>query len=76
MLWPRVKIRTAGYQPAVGKLGDLDKAMRVERPVHLHWVVVPNDPGEAWFVFVTQAHWVPAFFEDYEGFKSREQKCG
>ena len=46
--------------------------MRVEKPVHLYWVNVPDDPSEDWFVFATQAHLARAFFEDYEGLESRE----
>jgi hypothetical protein len=46
--------------------------MRVEKPVHLYCVTVPDDPSEDWFVFATHAHLVRAFFEDYEGFESRE----
>jgi len=46
--------------------------MRVEKPVHLYWVTVPDDPSEDWFVFATHAHLARAFFEDYEGFESRE----
>ena len=46
--------------------------MRVEKPVHLYWVTVPDDPSEDWFVFATQAHLARAFFEDYEGLGSRE----
>ena len=46
--------------------------MRVEKPVHLYWVTVPDDPSEDWFVFATQANLARAFFEDYEGFESRE----
>jgi hypothetical protein len=46
--------------------------MRVEKPVHLYWVTVPDDPSEDWFVFATHAHLARTFFEDYEGFESRE----
>jgi hypothetical protein len=28
-------------------------------------------PAKNWFVFATQAHSAPAFFEDYGGFESR-----
>ena len=46
--------------------------MRVEKPIHLYWVTVPEDPSEDWFVFATQAHLDRTPFEDYEGFESRE----
>jgi hypothetical protein len=49
--------------------------MRVEKPVHLYWVTVPDDPSEDWFVFATQANLARAFFEDYEGFESREAEA-
>jgi hypothetical protein len=61
--------RTSGYSSETRKL---EKAMRAEKPVHLYWVTVPDDPSEDWFVFATQAHLARAFFEDYEGFESRE----
>jgi hypothetical protein len=46
--------------------------MRVEKPGHLYWVTVPDDPSEDWFVFASEAHLAGAFFEDYEGFESHE----
>jgi hypothetical protein len=46
--------------------------MRVEKPVHLYWVTLQDDPSEDWFVFATQAHMARAFFEGYEGFESGE----
>jgi hypothetical protein len=75
MSLPRVKVRTAGHQAILRKLGNLEKAMRAEKPVHLYWVTVPDDPSEDWFVFATQAHLSRAFFEDYEGFESREAEA-
>jgi hypothetical protein len=67
-----VPIREWVYQAVLRKLGNLEKAMRVEKPVHLYWVTVPDDRSEDWFVFATQAHLARAFFEDYEGLESRE----
>jgi hypothetical protein len=49
--------------------------VRVEKPLHLYWVTVPDDPSEDWFVFATQAHLARAFFEDYEGFEYREAEA-
>ena len=49
--------------------------MGLEKPVHLYWVTVPDDPSEDWFVFATQAHLARAFFEDYEGFDTREAEA-
>jgi hypothetical protein len=50
--------------------------MRVEKPVHLYWITVPDDPGEDWFVFATQAHLARAFFEDSKASNLVKQKCG
>jgi hypothetical protein len=49
--------------------------MRVEKPIHLYWVTVPEDPSEDWFVFATQAHLDRTPSEDYEGFESREAEA-
>ena len=49
--------------------------MGVEKPVHLYWVAVPDDPSEDWFVFATQAHLARRFFEEYEGFEYREAEA-
>jgi hypothetical protein len=49
--------------------------MGLEKPVHLYWVTVPDDPSEDWFVFATQAHLARAFFENYEGFDTREAEA-
>jgi hypothetical protein len=44
----------------------------LEKPIHLYWVAVPDDPSEDWFVFAAQAHLARRFFEEYEGFEDRE----
>lgn len=49
--------------------------MRLEKPVHLYWVAVPDDPSEDWFVLATQADLARQFFEEYEGFESHEAKA-
>lgn len=67
-----VRIRTAGQPSVDPKVEDLENAMGLEKPVHLYWVTVPDDPSEDWFVFATQAHLARNFFEEYEGFETRE----
>ena len=49
--------------------------MGLEKPVHLYWVTVPDDPSEDWFVFATQAHLARKFFAEYEGFESGEAEA-
>jgi hypothetical protein len=49
--------------------------MRVEKHFHLYWVTVPDDPSEDWFVFATQPRSARAFFENSEGFETREAEA-
>lgn len=49
--------------------------MEFEKPVHLHWVTVPDDPSEDWFVLALQARMARRFFADYEGFETREAEA-
>jgi hypothetical protein len=67
----RIRIRTAGQ----AKIEDLENAMGLEKPVHLYWVTVPDDPSEDWFVFATQAPMARRFFAEYEGFETSEAEA-
>ena len=49
--------------------------MRLEKPVHLYWVTVPDDPSEDWFIFACQSHMARSFFAEYEGFKTSETEA-
>lgn len=49
--------------------------MGLEKPVHLYWVTVPDDPSEDWFVFATRAPLARRFFAEYEGFETHEAEA-
>ncbi|UWZ85269.1 hypothetical protein [Occallatibacter riparius] len=49
--------------------------MEFQKPVHLYWITVPDDPSEDWFVFASQAHLARQFFEEYEGFETGEAEA-
>ena len=57
------------------KAEHLENAMESERPVHLYWVNLPDDPSEDWFVLAPQALMARRFFAEYEGFETREAKA-
>jgi hypothetical protein len=50
-------------------------SMGLEKPVHLYWVGVPDDPSEDWFVFATKAPTARKFFAEYEGFDTSEAEA-
>lgn len=49
--------------------------MGYQKPVHLYWVTVPDDPSEDWFVFAIQAPLARKFFAEYEGFETSETEA-